>query len=73
MRLNAAFWLLQFAAITSALNITQTPFMASLIAREKMSVYAKIGLIDVFAKLLIVYLVWAYSGDRLIIYGFLWL
>lgn len=72
MRLNAAFWLLQFAAITSALNITQTPFMASLIAREKMSVYAKIGLVDVFAKLLIVYLVWAYSGDRLIIYGFLW-
>lgn len=71
-RMTAAFWMFQFSAISCGLNITQVPYNACIIAHEKMGAFAYLSIFDVVAKLAIIYVVWAYSGDRLILYGALW-
>ena len=71
-RMNAAFWLFQFSAISCGLNITQVPYNACIVAHEKMGAFAYLSLFSVVAKLAIVYTIWIYDGDRLILYGFLW-
>ena len=70
-RLNAAFWVFQFSIITTMINFTQVPYNASLIAHEKMAVYAYVGLYEAIAKLLIVYAIKISPFDNLIFYGLL--
>lgn len=70
-RMNAAFWLLQFSAFTCALDITQVPYDACVVAHERMGVFAYFSILDAFFKLAITYAVWAFGGDKLILYGFL--
>ncbi len=70
-RMNAAFWLFQFSTIRCGISITQVPYNACIIAHEKMGAFAYLSIFDVVAKLGIVYVIWAYNGDRLILYGLL--
>src|SRR5574344_926224 len=70
-RMNAAFWILQFSIVNCCINFTQVPFNASIIAHEKMSIYALVGLYDAFSKLFISYLIVLSPFDRLIYYGLL--
>lgn len=70
-RLEAANWILQFSLFTFAFNLISIPYNASLIAHEKMSVFAYVGIIEVFMKLIIVYLLILSPIDRLIFYGLL--
>ena len=65
----AAMWVYQFSIISCLLSIIQVPFMASLIAHEKMNIYAYMSIYDAVVKLLIVFLVKWSSFDKLIYYA----
>ena len=72
-RLFAAKLLLQFSLITMLFNFTQVPYNASIIAYEKMNIYAYVGLADSILKFLVSYAMLFCNYDRLIIYGFLYM
>lgn len=68
-RLTALNWVYQCALATSVLTVIQSPFTASVIAHEKMGVYAAISVADAVLKLaLVMMLTWS-EGDRLILYA----
>lgn len=68
-RMYTANWLLQFSLITMLFNFTQVPYNASIIAYERMKIYAYLGLADSIFKLLIVYGISFSNYDKLILYG----
>ncbi len=47
------------------------PYNASIIANEKMKVFAYIGILDTLLKLLVTFLLYVIAADHLITYGFL--
>lgn len=70
-RLSAAFWVYQISILTSFFSMTQVPYNAVIIARENMKVYAYVGIFEVLAKLLIVYMIKFSPIDTLIYYAML--
>lgn len=70
-RLHAAFWVYQISIATTLFSLTQVPYNAAIIAHENMKVYAYVGIIEVLAKLLIVYLLAISPIDKLIFYSLL--
>lgn len=70
-RLNAAFWVYQISIITMMFSLTQVPYNATIIAHENMKVYAYIGIVEVFARLFIIFLIAASPFDRLVFYAIL--
>lgn len=70
-RLTAAYWVYQFSIISAAVSITQTPYSAVIMSREKMNIYAYMELLNVSLKLGIVYLLVAGNFDKLILYSIL--
>ena len=69
-RLTAANYVYQFSIVTCMLSLTQVPYSAAIIAHEKMSIYAWVGIADAVAKLvLLLLLVYVLKGDNLILYG----
>lgn len=70
-RMIAANCAYQCAVLTFVLNIFTSPYTASIIAHEKMGVFAYVGLIEVILKLIIVYFLYITSFDRLIVYSIL--
>lgn len=71
-RMGAAQFVFQISLATSILGVLQTPFHASIVAHEKMSVYAYISIWDVLAKLGIVYLLLSIEVDKLKLYSTLY-
>lgn len=72
-RMEAAHWVYQFSIFGAMLGITQVPYNASIIAHEKMDVYAYVEILNVSLKLLIVYLLCIGNFDKLILYASLML
>lgn len=70
-RMQAAFWVFQFSTIAAMVAIIQVPYMSSLIAHEKMDIYAWVSIYDAVMKLVIVYLIQVVDTDKLILYAFL--
>ena len=70
-RETAALLCYQFSIIAACVQVFQLPFMSTIIAHERMGVYAYISIFDVIAKLLIVYLIQVTPADRLVFYAFL--
>lgn len=70
-RMIAANWVLQCAILTFLINLISIPFNATIIAHERMSVFAYISIIDAILKLLIVYALYVSPFDRLIVYAVL--
>ena len=68
-RFHVAFWLYQFCTVSSAIVIMQSPYMAAIMAFEKMNAYALFGVIDVVCKLLFAIALPHMSADRLLMYG----
>lgn len=68
-RLFVANWVFQFSLITFVLSLINVPYVSCIISHEKMGIYAYFSLFDVFAKLLIVYLLYITAGDKLIVYS----
>lgn len=50
-RENAAYWTFQFAILASIISILQIPYTSAIIARERMNIYAYVGLIEAALKL----------------------
>ena len=72
-RMIAANWVFQFSILTFVVNLISVPYNASIIAHERMSAFAYIGILDVILRLLIVLFI-AYVPlpyDKLIIYSLL--
>lgn len=70
-RLNAAFWCFQFSLFTMVLTLISQPYTASIIAHERMDVYAYLAILESILKLGICFAVLYFSTDKLILYGFL--
>lgn len=72
-RLYAANWVFQASILSFMLGLLSVPYNASIVAHERMSAFANIGILDVILRLLIVLFI-AYSPwhfDRLIVYALL--
>lgn len=68
-RIDAALWVFYFSIITTFITIIRIPFTATLIAHEKMNVYAYVVILESMSNLLIVYLLQIGNYDKLIMYG----
>lgn len=68
-RINAAIWVYQFSLISATLTVFQLPYSSSIIAHEKMNVYAYMSILEVIMKLIIVYALLAFDIDKLKLYG----
>ena len=55
-RLYAVNVVYQFSVLTFLLNIIQVPYNATIIAHERMNIYAYLSIFEVFLKLLIVFM-----------------
>lgn len=70
-RMPAARWVYQLSILSSMITITQVPYNATIIAHERMSVYAYVEILNSFLKLGIVYLLVIGNFDKLILYAVL--
>lgn len=72
-RMNAAFWVFQFTIITTATSVMSIPYNAMVVAHERMHIYAYFSMLEVFLKLIILYLLVLSPCDKLITYSFLYM
>lgn len=70
-RLIAANWVFQASVVSMVLNIVNIPYNSSIIAHERMNIYAYMSIFDVCSKLIIVYMLTWTNADKLIVYAFL--
>ena len=70
-RSSAAIWVYQMSVVTTLVNIMVIPYRASIIAAEKMSIFAYVSIFEVVLKLAIVLLLSYISFDSLIAYSIL--
>lgn len=70
-RFHAAIIAYHFSIITTVIHIIQVPYNSSIIAHERMNVYAFVSIIDVVLKLAICYLLKIGGIDKLILYAIL--
>lgn len=70
-RFTACFWVFQLSIITTFVSITQVPYTSTIMAHERMNIYAYISIFEAFAKLGICYLLSIGNMDRLILYAIL--
>lgn len=68
-RMSAAHWAYQIGILAMVISIIQVPFGASIIAHEKMNIYAYMSLFDVGAKLALAFLIQVIGGDKMIIWA----
>ena len=70
-RFNVALIVYHISIFTAFLSIIQVPFNAQVIAHERMSVFAYIGIYEALSKLGIVYLLSVGNIDKLVLYALL--
>ena len=72
-RLNAAFWCFQFSILSSVSSFLVVPFVAAIVAHEKMGVFSYLDIFEVVLKFFIALLITFSIGhlDKLILYAVL--
>lgn len=70
-RMDAAIWVYHFAILSFMITIIQVPYNATIIAHERMNIYAYLSILEVTLKLLIVFMLTWISYDKLKLYGLL--
>ena len=70
-RMVAARIVYHISVLSTILGITQVPYNALIIAREKMNVFAYISIIEVILKLVMVYAISQINYDKLELYAWL--
>ena len=70
-RVSAAQWIFQISVVTLILRFITIPFMAAIVAYERMDFYAYLSIAEVVLKLAIVYALLIAPFDKLIVYAFL--
>ena len=68
-RMTAAVYTYHLSILTAVFTLTQVPYNATIVAHEKMSIYAYMSIFEVSAKLLVCYLLAIGGFDRLIMYA----
>lgn len=71
-RRMAAMWCFQLSIVTAVAEVMSCPYQSVIIAREKMSAFAYISILDAFLKLAIVGMLLLTGYDRLIVYAILY-
>lgn len=71
-RLSAAHWVFQLSLVCGVISFMQAPYTATIIAHEKMSIYAYMSIYDVGMKLIIVLLLQFVEFDKLKLYSLLY-
>ncbi len=70
-RMDAANWVLHFSIITLMIMLISSPFSATIIAHERMAIYAYVSIVDALMKLGICFAIMIYGGDRLVLLSIL--
>lgn len=70
-REEATIWVYQMSVITTLIGIMVIPYRSSIIAAEKMSIFAYVSVVEVVLKLLVVLILPYISYDSLIVYSIL--
>lgn len=70
-RIVATNWVYQFSILSCIASLIVTPFNATIIAHERMNVYAYVGIAESLLRLVIVYIILILPSDRLATYGLL--
>jgi O-antigen/teichoic acid export membrane protein len=70
-RMEAANCIYQFSILSFMMTMFTVPYNASIIAHERMNVYAWVSIIEVVLKLAIVYILVVFSADKLKLYAVL--
>lgn len=70
-RFHAAFWAFQYSILAFIFSIIRSPYNAAIVAYEKMSFFAYMGIIEVILKLLVAYFLVILSFDKLVAYSVL--
>ena len=68
-RLNAANWVLHCSLVTFCINLLSVPYNACIIAHERMSAFAYIGIYEGVMKLALCYLIFISPIDKLVFYA----
>jgi len=68
-RITAAVYTYHLSILTAVFTLTQVPYNATIVAHERMSIYAYMSIFEVSAKLLICYLLSVGNFDRLMMYA----
>lgn len=72
-RMDAALWVYHCVVLSTFVAIIQVPYTAMLFAKEEMSFFANIGIVEVIFRLMIVYMLTLWTIDKLKLYGVLML
>lgn len=70
-RLTAANVVYQLSIISFLFHIVSIPYLALVVAHEKMNVFAYVGILEALGRLVIVFILTLLTFDKLIIYGIL--
>lgn len=70
-RLVAANVIFQFSILSFVFSMLNAPFIACLLSHEDMTIYARVGILEVFFKLAVALLLIVLQFDKLICYGLL--
>lgn len=70
-RLEAAHWVFQCSLLTLVIGLVSTPYNALLVAHERLGIYAYTSIAEVTLKLVVVFLIISFDGDRLILLAIL--
>ncbi|MCL2844565.1 MAG: lipopolysaccharide biosynthesis protein [Chitinivibrionia bacterium] len=68
-RMLAANWVYQFAVLSFVMSLLNAPLMALIVSHEDMHIYGYMGIFDVAARLLTVYLLVIINADKLILFA----
>lgn len=68
---NAVIVVYQFSVVSTAITLLQTPFLATIIAYERMNIFAWGGILDSLLKLGIALGIMSINGQRLVVYAVL--
>lgn len=70
-RMFAANMIYQFSVFSTMLGVTQTPYSSTMVAHEKLNIYAYFDILNMGLKLVIIYILLIGNMDKLILYGIL--
>ena len=68
-RFSSALWVFHFSVVSLVVLVLQIPYVAAIIAYEKMDYYAYLSIFDVISKLCVAYAIKFTQTDKLILYG----
>lgn len=68
-RMYAANWVYQCSIFSFILMVISVPYNACIVAHEHMNAFAYISILEMFLKLIIVYLLHLFDSDKLILYA----